>query len=112
MDILEPAQGDGDDGDGDGEDDGDGDGDDQPEDDDEGDDTDLGGVKTDEHGGRPLENSPRTLNQTVSAPLGIIMIMISMTMIMAVRMMMMMLICYYNYCILWGKLLLFASGGR
>ena len=53
--------------------------------DDDVDDTDLGGIKANEHGGRPLKNSPRTLNQTVSAPLGMaIMIMI---MIMAVRMM-------------------------
>ena len=49
------------------------------------DDTDLGGVKADEHGGRPLKNSPRTLNQTVAATLDIILII----MMMAVRMMMM-----------------------
>ena len=47
------------------------DGDDGINDDDVDDGTDLGGIKGNEHGGRPLKNSPRTLNQTVSAPLDI-----------------------------------------
>ena len=46
--------------------------DDINDDDNDGDDgTDLGGIKGNEHGGCPLKNSPRTLNQTVSAPLDI-----------------------------------------
>ena len=50
-------------------------------------DTDLGGIKANEHGGRPLKNSPRTLNQTVSAPLGMAIMIMIMMMIMAVKMM-------------------------
>ena len=55
------------------------------DDDTDGDDTDLGGIKANEHGGRPLKNSPRTLNQTVSAPL--VMAMMIMIMMMSVKMM-------------------------
>ena len=43
----------------------------------------LGSIKANEHSSRPLKNSPRTLNQTVSAPL--VMAMIIMTMMMPVR---------------------------
>ena len=57
----------------------DGDGDNNVDDDS---DTDLGGVKADEHGGRPLENSPRTLNQTISPTLHIVIIFILMAVMM------------------------------
>ena len=63
------------------------DGDDDDDNIDDDSDTDLGGVKADEHGGRPLENSPRTLNQTISPTLHIVIIFI----LMAVSILMMMM---------------------